>query len=112
MQVSLAAVNQICVFHEAMDGCKNLKFIKGLLQKCKYCKIISDKAYETCAFYPLHKAGNHNLHEAGDQNLHKAGDQNLHKSGDQYDTETTKRIEVAYEFTYCTKPVEEKKEAR
>ena len=24
-QVSLAAVNQICVFHEAMNGCKNLK---------------------------------------------------------------------------------------
>ena len=24
-QVSLAAVNQICVIHEAMDGCKNLK---------------------------------------------------------------------------------------
>ena len=24
-QVSLAAVNQICVNHEAMNGCKNLK---------------------------------------------------------------------------------------
>ena len=24
-QVSLAAVNQICVVHEAMKGCKNLK---------------------------------------------------------------------------------------
>ena len=24
-QVSLAAVNQICVIHEAMKGCKNLK---------------------------------------------------------------------------------------
>ena len=24
-QVSLAAVNQICVTHEAMNGCKNLK---------------------------------------------------------------------------------------
>ena len=24
-QVSLAAINQICVIHEAMDGCKNLK---------------------------------------------------------------------------------------
>ena len=24
-QVSLAAVNQICVIHEAMNGCKNLK---------------------------------------------------------------------------------------
>ena len=24
-QVSLAAVNQICVVHEAMNGCKNLK---------------------------------------------------------------------------------------
>ena len=31
-QVSLAAVNQICVIHEAMNGCKNLK----TLQKCKY----------------------------------------------------------------------------
>ena len=29
-QVSLAAVNQICVIHEAMNGRKNLK-IKGLL---------------------------------------------------------------------------------
>ena len=25
-QVSLAAVNQICVFHEAMNSCKNIKF--------------------------------------------------------------------------------------
>ena len=24
-QVNLAAVNQICVIHEAMNGCKNLK---------------------------------------------------------------------------------------
>ena len=24
-KVSVAAVNQICVFHEAMHGCKNLK---------------------------------------------------------------------------------------
>ena len=24
-QVSLAAANQICVIHEAMNGCKNLK---------------------------------------------------------------------------------------
>ena len=24
-QVSLAAINQICVVHEAMNGCKNLK---------------------------------------------------------------------------------------
>ena len=24
-QVSLAAVNRICVIHEAMEGCKNLK---------------------------------------------------------------------------------------
>ena len=32
-QVSLAAVNQIYIFHEAMNGCKNLKIpmIKGLL---------------------------------------------------------------------------------
>ena len=35
-QVSLAAVNQICVIHEAMNGSKNLKFIKGLFRKCKY----------------------------------------------------------------------------
>ena len=25
VQISLAAVNQICVMHEAMKGCKNLK---------------------------------------------------------------------------------------
>ena len=25
VQVSLAAVNQICIIHEAMNGCKNLK---------------------------------------------------------------------------------------
>ena len=30
-QVSLAAVNQICVIHEAMNSCKNLKIIKCLL---------------------------------------------------------------------------------
>ena len=35
-QVSLEAVNQIYVIHEAMNGCKNLRFIKGLLRKCKY----------------------------------------------------------------------------
>ena len=35
-QVSLAAVNRIGVIHEAMNGCKNLKFIKGLFRKCKY----------------------------------------------------------------------------
>ena len=27
-QVSLAAVNQICVIHEAMNGCKNLDSLK------------------------------------------------------------------------------------
>ena len=33
-QVSFAAVNQICVFHEAMNGCKKSEaFIKGLLRK-------------------------------------------------------------------------------
>ena len=26
-QVSLAAVNQICVIYEAMNGCKNLKIL-------------------------------------------------------------------------------------
>ena len=35
-QESLAAVSQICVVHEAMNDCKNLRFIKVLLQKCKY----------------------------------------------------------------------------
>ena len=30
-QVSLAAVNQICVFHEAMNGCKNMRI--GLMHK-------------------------------------------------------------------------------
>ena len=37
-QVSLAAVNQICVIHETINCCKKkiLRFIKGLLQKCKY----------------------------------------------------------------------------
>ena len=29
--VSLVAVNQIYVFHEVMNGCKNLRFIRGLL---------------------------------------------------------------------------------
>ena len=32
-QVSLAAVNQICVFHEAMNGCKNLKIHLRLASK-------------------------------------------------------------------------------
>ena len=31
-QVSLAAVNHVCVIHEVMNSCKN----KGLLRKCKY----------------------------------------------------------------------------
>ena len=35
-QVSLAAVNQICVIHEAMKVAKILRFIKGLLRKRKY----------------------------------------------------------------------------
>ena len=41
-QVCLAAVNQICVLHEAMNGCKNLKIHKriffeniNILQVCK-----------------------------------------------------------------------------
>ena len=29
-QVSMAAVNQICVIHEAMKGCKNLKINKRI----------------------------------------------------------------------------------
>ena len=33
--VILAAVNQVCVIHEAMNICKNLKILKGLLRKCK-----------------------------------------------------------------------------
>ena len=32
LQVSLAATNQICALHKAMNGCKNLRFIKGLLE--------------------------------------------------------------------------------
>ena len=36
-QESLAAVNQMCVVHEAMNSCKNLKIHqKRLLGKCKY----------------------------------------------------------------------------
>ena len=35
-QVSFAAVNQICVIHEAMNGWKNVRFIKGLVWECKY----------------------------------------------------------------------------
>ena len=35
-QVSLAAVNQICVIHETIAVSKILRFIKGLLRKCKY----------------------------------------------------------------------------
>ena len=32
-QVSLAAVNQICVIHEAMNGCKNLKIHEKIALK-------------------------------------------------------------------------------
>ena len=32
-QVSLGAVNQICVNHEAMNGCNNLKIHKRLASK-------------------------------------------------------------------------------
>ena len=38
-QVSLAAVNQICLDHEAVNGCKNLKSEDSLLRKCKYLPI-------------------------------------------------------------------------
>ena len=38
-EVSLAAVNHICVIHEAMNSWKKLNFIKGLLRKCKCCGI-------------------------------------------------------------------------
>ena len=30
---------KICVSHEAMNGCKNLKIHKGLLLKCKYINL-------------------------------------------------------------------------
>ena len=41
-QLSLASVKQICVIHEAMHGCINLKIhLTGLLQKCKYKKMIT-----------------------------------------------------------------------
>ena len=39
-QVSLAAVNQICVIHEAMTVAKIYRFIKGLLRKCKYIVLV------------------------------------------------------------------------
>ena len=32
-KVSLAAVNQICVIHEAMNSCKNLKIHLGITSK-------------------------------------------------------------------------------
>ena len=39
-QVSLAAaVNNIYVFHEAMNGFKIIRFIKGLLWECEYIDI-------------------------------------------------------------------------
>ena len=34
-QASLAAVNQMCVIHEAMNGCKNLKIHLRLALKMK-----------------------------------------------------------------------------
>ena len=34
--VSLAAINQICVIQEAINGCKNLK-IHQMFARCKYC---------------------------------------------------------------------------
>ena len=39
VQVSLAAVNPIYVFHENMNGCKNLKIHSRLALKCKYDKM-------------------------------------------------------------------------
>ena len=44
-QVSLADVNQICVIHEAMNGCKNLKKI---LMKC--FGNVNIKAYPLTSF--------------------------------------------------------------
>ena len=32
-QVSLAAVNQICIIHEAMNGCKKLRIHKRIASK-------------------------------------------------------------------------------
>ena len=32
-QVSLAAVDQVCVIHEGMNGCKNLKIHKRIVLK-------------------------------------------------------------------------------
>ena len=34
--VKLAAVNQICIIHEAMNGRKNLKIHLRIALKCKY----------------------------------------------------------------------------
>ena len=41
--MSLAAVNQICVIHEAMNGCKILKFIIGLLENVNIAKYFQKK---------------------------------------------------------------------
>ena len=38
-QERLAAVNKICVIHEAMSGYKNQRFIKCLLRNCKYTNL-------------------------------------------------------------------------
>ena len=35
-QVSMAAVNQSFVIHEAMNGCQNLKLHQRIAGKCKY----------------------------------------------------------------------------
>ena len=40
-QVSLTAVNQICVIHEAITVVKISRLIKGLLRKCKYIIIFT-----------------------------------------------------------------------
>ena len=40
-QVSLAAVNQIYVGHETMNGCKILKIHLRLLLKCKYSPMLT-----------------------------------------------------------------------
>ena len=38
-QVSVATDNQICVIHEAMNGCKTLKIHLRIASKCKYIKM-------------------------------------------------------------------------
>ena len=42
-QVSLEAINQICVVHEAMNGCKNLNFLKDCLENVNIINMNSTK---------------------------------------------------------------------